>query len=192
MNGAPDSSRPTSSTRTTCSLVICAAQRASSSRRATTTASSAKSGRTSLIATRTSSSRFVAAYTTPMPPRPSKRSRRYFPARQMPGSKRSRLGRSSIVVLRAVCRRQVLVRLAHAYPADAEVHRRKRGDVARVAELGGHAPVARRSEVNGVELATHFRARSHAFTQRAIDAREVREGVFGRATFAKQVERDEL
>ena len=84
MYGAPVSSRPTSVTRATCSLLIFTAARASRSKRATASALRSASGSRNLIATASSSTRWCAATTTPMPPCPSTRSMRYFPARSCP------------------------------------------------------------------------------------------------------------
>ena len=85
MYGAPLSSRPTSYTRATCSLLSSDAARASRTKRSMASPSGSAVGNMNLMARGSSKSRCVAATTTPMPPRPSTLSTRYLPARMSPG-----------------------------------------------------------------------------------------------------------
>ena len=84
MYGEPLSSVPTSDTRATCSLLILTAARASRAKRSTASGLASASGSKNFSATRSSSCRWVAATTMPMPPWPSTRSIRNFPAKIWP------------------------------------------------------------------------------------------------------------
>src|SRR6266545_2499713 len=82
--GRPLSREPTSMTRATCSLLILIAVRASRAKRATMSPSPSSSSRKNLIATRSSSCRWRAATTTPMPPLAIIRSTWYLPPSTSP------------------------------------------------------------------------------------------------------------
>ena len=86
MYGMPSSGLPTSSTFATCSLLSFTAARASRTNRATTSGIRMTSRRRNFIATRSSSCRCVASTTMPMPPSPTMRSMRNFPASTCPGT----------------------------------------------------------------------------------------------------------
>ena len=74
MYGAPEGSVPTSMTRATCSQRIFAAARASRVNRSATLGWEDACGNGNFSATRCSSSRCIAATTTPIPPTPRMRS----------------------------------------------------------------------------------------------------------------------
>ncbi len=79
-NGNPESSRPDSKTRTTCSPRARAANSASRAKRARTSTLPHISGRSVFTATRHCSARSRASRTIPIPPPPSTRPKRYRPA----------------------------------------------------------------------------------------------------------------
>jgi hypothetical protein len=88
MKGTPSRVRPTSMIRTPCSLWILAAARASRKNRWSISPSSTSPSIT-LMATRWVRSRWCAASTSPMPPRPMTSSMRYLSATRAPGTNRA-------------------------------------------------------------------------------------------------------